>query len=173
MMIKSKLMTQVGLATLSNIHDEHENMQALLCTNNWEDALAYLVSNHPTDQLMTWILAQLMADTVALSQQEKRCAQEILEWLKNHDDDCRWRIFNQADELGFDSPMGALGLALFWSKGSMTPTEFEAVYPEKHLARVMLHCVLMLMSVRLAGEQAPLTGARTLVGNWYASIGGH
>ncbi|ELI7922708.1 DUF6931 family protein [Yersinia enterocolitica] len=172
-MIKSKLMTQVGLATLSSIHDERENMQALLEAKNWEDALAYLVSNHPTDQLMTWILARLVTDTVALSQQEKRCSQEIIEWLKNHDDTCRWRIFNQADELGFDSPIGALGLALFWSKGSMTPAEFEAVYPEKHLTPLMLHCVLMLMSVRLAGEQAPFVGAQILVAHWYASIGGH
>ncbi|MFA3763169.1 hypothetical protein [Yersinia sp. 2466 StPb PI] len=172
-MIKSKLMTQVGLATLSSIHDERENMQALLGTNNWEDALAYLVSNHPTDKLMTWILAQLMVDTASLSQQEKRCAQEILEWLKNRDDACRWCIFNQADELGFDSLMGMLGLALFWSKGSMTPAEFEAVYPEKHLAPVMLHCVLMLISIRLAGEQAPIRGAQTLVAQWYSALGGH
>ncbi|QNQ55456.1 DUF6931 family protein [Serratia liquefaciens] len=172
-MIKSKLMTQVGLAALSSIRDEHENMQALLWTNNWEDALAYLVSNHPTDKLMTWILAQLMADTVALSQQEKCCAQDILKWLEKRDDDCRWRIFNQAGELGFDSTVGALGLALFWSQGSMTPAEFEAVYPENHLAPVMLHCVLMLMSIQLAGEQAPLTGARVLVAHWYASIGRH
>lgn len=173
MMIQSLLMTEVGLATLSSDHDEHENMEALLWTNNWEDALAYLVSNNPTGKLIKWILDQLMSDEIVMSQQEKTCAQEILAWLKNNDDDCRRRIFNQAYELGFDSPMGALGLALFWSKGSMTPAEFEAVYPEKHLSRVMLHCVLMLMSTRLAGEQAPITGAKTLLASWYASIGGH
>lgn len=171
MMITSKLMSKVGLAAISNINSEHENMQTLLWTNNWEDALAYLVSNHPKDKLMKWILAQLMSDTV-LSQQEKCCAQEILEWLKNNDDDCRWRIFNQADELGFDSTIGALGLALFWSKGSMTPAEFEAVYPEQHLSQVMLHCVLILMSIKLAGEQTPIVGARTLVASWYASSTG-
>jgi hypothetical protein len=172
-MININIMTPAGLETINSAYGEHENTLMLLAVNNWEDALAYLVSKTPFDNMMTWILQRLMTDSAAPDEREKACGQEMINWLKNHDDACRWRIFNQAGQLGFDCPMGGLGLALFWSKGSMTPAEFEAVYPEKHLAPLMLHCVLMQISVRLAGEQAPIIGAQTLVAQWYTSQGGN
>uniref|UniRef100_UPI001652EB02 DUF6931 family protein n=1 Tax=Serratia marcescens TaxID=615 RepID=UPI001652EB02 len=120
-----------------------------------------------------WVLAQIVDGPQALSEAARACADDIRLWLKTHDDDLRWRIFHQADALGFDTPLGALGLSLFWMQGSMTPAEFDAVYPQAHLAPLMLHCALKLLSVSLAGEHPPQAGAQRLLGDGYAARGAH
>ena len=55
----------------------------------------------------------------------------------------------------------------------MTPAEFDAVYPEPHLSRLMLLCALKLLSVEIAAEDPPLKGAQTLLAEWRAAQGGY
>jgi len=161
-MYKSKIMTLEGIAHLKTDSHWYENVLTLLAAQQWEDALAYMINESPAEKLMGWILQRSPANTPEMQQ----CAQEIGLWLKDHDETRRWHIFQQAEQLGFDTPLGALGLSLFWMQGSMTPTEFEAVYPEAHLSPLMLHCALKLLSMALAVNEPPMTGAQTLTSEW-------
>lgn len=173
MMHKAKIMTPEGITHLKTSYAWYENTVTLLAVKQWEDALAYMVSEHPAEKLMGWVLKRIQASPAAQSDVMQQCAQEIALWLKDHDDARRWRIFQQAEMLGFDTPLGALGLSLFWLQGSMTPAELEPVYPEKHLSPLMLHCALKLLCVSQAADDAPLIGAQKLVSEWNVVQGGH
>jgi hypothetical protein len=77
------------------------------------------------------------------------------------EDKLRWRIFEQAQRLGFDTPAGALALSFFWSQGSMAPEGLVPVYPEPELSLRMLRCALMMCATLL--DQSPIEGTRLLL----------
>ncbi|TDS97685.1 hypothetical protein EDF78_10160 [Rahnella sp. BIGb0236] len=171
--MKAKLLTPDALAAYNPRQNGAENAAQLMMTEQWEDALASVVADSPQEKLLAWTLQQALNQPGSAEQPVQQCASEIRQWLAEHDDARRFRIFQQAEQLGFDTPVGALGLAVFWMDGSMTPAEFDAVYPEAHLSRLMLLCALKLLSVGIAAENAPLTGAQTLLAQWHAVQGGH
>lgn len=170
--MKEKLMTPQGIAQLSAAHSGYENAQILLAAQQWEDALACLVLESPPKQTLGWLLQQILKAGTS-SAAERLCADDIGRWIGSSDEALRRDIFRRAEALGFDTPLGALGLAAFWMQGSMTPDEFEAVYPEPHLAPLMLHCAMKLLSVSLAGDGAPHAGAQALFAEWSAARGTH
>jgi len=169
--MKEKLMTPEGIARCRIADSGYENALNLMVTNLWEDALACLVQDAAPEKVLGWALQQV--NSLPLDEAARQCAADISQWLKTHDDALRRTIFQQAEGLGFDTPLGALGLSLFWMQGSMTPDEFEAVYPEPHLATLMLHCGLKQLAVLLAAGNAPLTGAQHLLTQWHRGQGSH
>lgn len=167
-MYLEKMMSPEGLAQTHTATDVTANMQRLLTADRWEDALAYWVNICPVEKLIAWLLPQLSKTP---EQNDADCSYEadIRLWLKTHDDACRWRIFRQAETQGFDTPLGAVGLAIFWMGGSMTPAEYDAVYAEKHLPYVMICTALQLISIRLADTMPPFYGAQQLYASWSTS----
>ncbi|EMF07043.1 DUF6931 family protein [Serratia marcescens] len=85
----------------------------------------------------------------------------IEQQYRQPDDQRRWQIFEQAQTLGFSSPVGALALSQFWSHGSMSPDELPPVYPEPQLSEQMLHCVLVMTAAQLA--ETPADGVHQLM----------
>ncbi|MHA0273230.1 DUF6931 family protein [Enterobacter ludwigii] len=169
--MKEKLMTPEGIAGCRITDSSYENALNLMVTNLWEDALACLVLDAAQEKVLGWALQQV--NVLPLDEAAQQCAGEISQWLKTHDDALRRTIFQQAEALGFDTPVGALGLALFWMQGSMTPDEFDAVYPEPHLSPLMLHCALKQLAVQLAADTPPITGAKIILAQWQRMQGGH
>lgn len=171
--MKEKLLTPEALAAYNPLQNGAENAAQLMIAERWEDALASVAADSVQEKLLAWTLQKALARPESQEPAMQQCASEIHQWLANPDDDRRFRIFQQAEQLGFDTPVGALGLSLFWMQGSMTPAEFDAVYPEPHLSRLMLHCALKLLSVAIAAEDPPLKGAQTLLSEWHAAGGGY
>ncbi|WP_129953638.1 MULTISPECIES: DUF6931 family protein [unclassified Rahnella] len=170
--MKEKLLTPEALAAYNPLQNGAENAAQLMMAGRWEDALASVVADVAQKKLLAWTLQQALSRPESQEPAVRQCASEIHQWLAEPEDDRRFRIFQQAELLGFDTPVGALGLSVFWMQGSMTPAEFEAVYPESHLSHLMLHCALKLLSVGIAGEDAPLKGAQNLLSEWHATRGG-
>ncbi|WP_277972975.1 DUF6931 family protein [Pantoea agglomerans] len=163
-MTVTKIMSPEGIAEIRDSVSWQENMRTLLTPARWEDALAYWINACTPEEIITWLLPHVCR---TLPQNESTCAFEadIRHWLKTHEDNCRWRIFHQAEMLGFATPSGALGLSVFWT-GSLTQPEYEAVYAEKHLCPLMLCAALRLLSIRLAGALPPYSGAQQLYSQW-------
>lgn len=143
-----------------------------LSSPDWEEGVASWVNGAPPEKLIAWLLTMIQATPAGQDKEAMQCVMDIRRWLAGHDDDCRWQIFQQAETLGFSTPTGAVGLAVFWLGGSMTPSEFEPVYAEPHLVPVMLNTAIKLLSIGMAEENPPFTGAEQLWSSWCAVQGG-
>lgn len=144
----------------------------LLSSPDWEEGVARWVEDTPAERLIAWLLTGIQATPGGQDKEVMQCVEEIRRWLAGRDDDCRWRIFQQAETLGFSSPAGAVGLAVFWLGGSMTPAQYEPVYAEKHLVPLMLNTAIKLLSIGQAADNPPFTGAEQLWSRWCAVRGG-
>ncbi|WP_414148820.1 DUF6931 family protein [Erwinia sp. BNK-24-b] len=153
-----------GLALLEHAAGFKGNIAVLLSARRWEDALAYWVENVPVQELLEKVLP-IIVDSA--DSEEQICVNAIRGWLKERNDAARRHIFEQAESLGFATPLGAIGLALFWMDGSLTPPECEPVYAEKHLAPLMLCTAVKLLSVSLAADNPPVAGAKLLFSRGY------
>lgn len=150
--------------------DERGALQERLDAGLWEDALEALIQQIAFPELASWVLQRFTRE-MSDSTPQGECLRVMRAWLSDrHEDALRYSIFEQASELGFDTPTGALGLSMFWSQGSMTPAELEPVYPEPHLAALMLHCSLKLLCVAEDPDMTPQEGATRLLQPWL--IGG-
>lgn len=163
-MTVDKIISPEGIAKIRDSASWQENMHTLLTALHWEDALAYWVNASTAEKLIAWLLPHV-ASTLPPGEPAHAFETDICNWLKTYEDNCRWRIFHQAESLGFSTPAGALGLAIFWT-GSLTQPEYETVYAEKHLTPLMLCTVLRLLSIRLAGPLPPDCGALQLYSLW-------
>ena len=137
------------------------NIIYLLDRKEWENALFLWLERQPYKTALRKVL-------VCLAPHSKNsiwndCYHDCSVWLTTSDDVLRWRIFQYSQQLGFDTPMGALGLSLFWSEGSMTASELEPVYPEASLSTQMLLCAMKLISHDMSALQSPIFGARMLI----------
>ncbi|MBU5388690.1 DUF6931 family protein [Citrobacter cronae] len=77
------------------------------------------------------------------------------------EDTLRWKIFNEAQQIGFSTPVGTLALACFWLNGSMSPIGLEPIYPAPHLSHLMIQCVLIMCANLLA--DIPTEGVHKLL----------
>ena len=143
-----------------------------LSSPDWEEGVVSWVNDAPQEKLIAWLLTMIQMTAAGQDKEVMQCVADIRRWLTGRDDDCRWRIFQQAETLGFSTPAGAVGLAVFWLGGSMTPAEFEPVYAEPHLVPLMLNTAIKLLSIGLAAENPPFTGAEQLWSRWSVVQGG-
>ncbi|EBD4389311.1 hypothetical protein CU788_19810 [Salmonella enterica] len=162
----TKLISSGGKQLLNAQLSWEENMKCLLSAKHWEDALAYWTLNWPMETVIRWLLPQLKKQITIDNTLEMQCLEEITLWLEHRDNTCRWRIFTLAGEIGFSTPEGALGLAVFWFGGSMTPENCEPVFAKTHLPALMVHTTFCLASVALAAESSPVIGVNILFDRW-------
>lgn len=163
----TKIMSPEGIAEIRGSVCWQENMRILLTPARWEDALACWINACTPEKMIAWLLPYVCR-TLPQNESPRAFEADIRHWLKTDEDNCRWRIFQQAETLGFATPSGALGLSVFWT-GSLTQPEYEAVYAEKHLCPLMLCTALRLLSIRLAGDLPPYRGAQQLYSQWCLS----
>lgn len=129
--------------------------QHLLDEGRWEEAIRAWMRPIPVSVLGLQLAEQLL-NTQPLA--ENHLLQTISHWYRQPEETLRWEIFEQAKEVGFSTPSGALALSLFWSHGSLSPAGLEPVYPDPQLSAQMLHCSLVLHVAHLA--DTPVEGVR-------------
>lgn len=138
-----------------------------LVVGAWEATLTQFVEFNRYQALLVWIVNfPFSDDPVCL-----RCLSDMRRWVAEPEESLRWQIFEQAQAIGFSTVVGALGLSLFWSQGSMTAAEFEPVYPQPHLSGLMLLNGLKLISVHLSGDGELSQGTHTLLSHWFWQLG--
>jgi hypothetical protein len=142
------------------------NLQILSGELQWEEAILKWARNIPLPQLGKR-LAEIMCRVTVDS--EKPLLEAILTQYGQPDSSNRWSIFEQAQAIGFDTPVGALALAQFWSTGSMAPDELSPVYPEPHLCLQVIHCAMVLTACRLA--ENPSEGVQRMIDLYYQMEG--
>lgn len=138
--------------------------QQLLEADQWEEALRQWALRFTPQTLGIRLCALLRKVTPASLHP---LLEAIAQCYHQPDDTQRWAIFEQAQAVGFTTPVGALALSLFWSQGSMSPEGLEPVYPDPQLSPQMLHCALVMYVTRLA--ESPVDGVRQLLAHGTAS----
>ncbi|MGN7915237.1 DUF6931 family protein [Enterobacter sp. 22466] len=124
----------------------------------WEESLrqwAQGFSSHTLGITLTALMRSVMPD------REKPLLEVIAQQYQQPEEQRRWQIFAQAEMLGFSTPVGALALSQFLSRGSMAPDGLAPVYPEPQLSAQMLHCALVMLVTQLA--ESPVDGVRLLI----------
>lgn len=151
---------------LSGLPDEHlvvaESLNRSLAAGKWEQAISDFAEFYSSQDLLTWLVNFPLDDP-----ESEACVKNMRRWLQHPDEDLRWKIFEQAQTLGFSHRVGATGLSLFWSQGSMTAEGLEPVYPEPHLFGQMLLCALKLVCVRLSEDGTLPQGTYRLFSHWF------
>lgn len=131
----------------------------LLEKGDWEAALLRWVKTVPPVSLATRLTALLIKVT---PDSQHHFLENIIQNYHQQDEEQRWKIYEQAQEIGFDTPTGALGLSLFWSYGSLSPSGLQPVYPAPHLSLQMLHTAMIMYAVKFA--DSPVDGVSKLTG---------
>ncbi|MEZ2578325.1 DUF6931 family protein [Buttiauxella ferragutiae] len=119
----------------------------LLNEGQWEEAIRVWMTSLPVP-----VLALKLAEQLRNTQppDTHHLLEAIYKWYHQPEETLRWEIFEQAKEVGFSTPSGALALSLFWSQGSMSPAGLEPIYPDLQLSGQMLHCALVMHIAHLA-----------------------
>ncbi|MFT2793424.1 DUF6931 family protein [Serratia sp. T13T92] len=132
----------------------------LVSSGRWEQALQLWTEQVDPAMLCVWV-----AEIIALGRtRDGQLLDEIRNWSVQKSDSLRWRIFHLAEDQGFDTPTGALGLSLFWSEGSMSLEGLEPIFPDSQLSRQMCHCMLLMWVIQSTDN--PEEGARNLLTQW-------
>ncbi|EEY3145452.1 type VI secretion protein, partial [Escherichia coli] len=95
-------------------------VEQMLLKGKWQDALNFWIENTDSLTLIKW-LAQFISQSS--SEEDSVLLQSIVKW-KEGDEEQRWEIFKNAESAGFSTQSGALGLSLFISQGSLSPTSY-------------------------------------------------
>ncbi|MCC8421341.1 DUF6931 family protein [Photorhabdus thracensis] len=135
-------------------HAVHEqNLSALNKEMLWQDAVFYTIFMLPYAQALelalTFISRVYERD---LMQEQRSLLQQVRRWRANGGDPLRHELFEQAQIVGFDNPISCLVLSVFWSEGSMTTPDLEAVYPQPWQSLATLADTLCLI-LHVYGEQ--------------------
>lgn len=137
---------------------EHE-VHSLLKKGNWEAALSSWVKTVPSVSLASRLTDLLIKVT---PESQHYFLENLIQNYHQQDEEQRWKIYEQAQDIGFDTPSGALGLSLFWSYGSLTPAGLQPIYPAPQLSLQMLHTAMIMYAVQFA--DSPIDGVSQLTG---------
>ncbi|HCN7760873.1 TPA: hypothetical protein N6814_004533 [Escherichia coli] len=129
--------------------------------SNLEKEIESWVKDSNLSELIAWLAAVLMPSELTESAILLR---DIQTYLESPSSNLRWNIFKKSEEVGFSTTSGLLGLALFLLKGSMSPDEYEPVYPPDGVVEQIIGCILMLLIV--SKSQAPSNEAEKLYIAW-------
>ena len=125
--------------------------------SNLEKEIESWVKDSNLSELIAWLAAVLMPSELTESAILLR---DIQIYLESPSSNLRWNIFKKSEEVGFSTTSGLLGLL----KGSMSPDEYEPVYPPDGVVEQIIGCILMLLIV--SKSQAPSNEAEKLYIAW-------
>ncbi|PQQ26478.1 DUF6931 family protein [Photorhabdus hindustanensis] len=135
-------------------HAAHEqNLSALNQQMLWQDAVYYTIFMLPYTQALELVLTFISCVYERdLIQGQRSLLQQVRRWWVDGGDPLRHQLFEQAQTVGFDNPISCLVLSVFWSEGSMTTPDLEAVYPQPWQSPTVLADTLCLI-LHLYSEQ--------------------
>ena len=132
-----------------------------LTNENWQNALNIWINNSELLNLIKWLATVIIQ---SVSSEFIELLKDIISWNVN-DDELRRCIYKKAENLGFTTQAGSLGLALFMFGGSMSPPEYEPVYAPPRSVAQILHGILINQSV-ITSDTSPVEGAKGLFQQW-------
>ena len=130
-------------------------------SSNWESEIESWVKRSNLSKMIAWLGSILMPPD---STESSTLLKNIQTYLESPSSSLRWDIFKKSEVIGFSTTPGLLGLALFLMDGSMSPDEYEPVYPPEGVVEQIIGCILMLLAV--SNNQAPSKGAEKLYIDW-------
>lgn len=140
----------------------HTNTSGYADHSNWEDEIKSLAEKSELLHLIAWIASILEPSAPT---ETSMLLKSINKYLDVPSPDLRWDVFMRAENIGFTTPSGLLGLALFLIEGSMSPEEYEPVYPPEGVVEKIINCIIELLAV--LKYECPSTGADALFTDWY------
>ena len=144
--LKHHQLTPQAELLLSEHAPHRHNLLALKQQKLWPDAMFYTALMLPYRQTLEMALTLIaMNYEQQLKSEQRLLLQHARRWHASSGDPLRHELFQLADEIGFEDPISCLVLSIFWSEGSMTSPDLEAVYPPEHMAPVMLANVLSMI----------------------------
>lgn len=129
--------------------------------SSWESELKLFVESSKLSELIAWLVSVLMPSA---SPESSILLRNIQTYLESPSPTLRWDIFKRAENIGFSTSTGLLGLVLFLMDGSMSPEGYEPVYPPEGVAEQIIHCILVLLAV--SKSECPSKEAEVLFIDW-------
>lgn len=118
---------------------------------NWESALIEWEKKYTPDSLAL-VLARVLPDITEPAHQP--LLEAIIQQYQRPDPQRRREIFDKAEQVGFDTAVGALALSQFFATGSLSPDDLPPIYPPADLSPKMLHSVAIMIMSKLAEQPA-------------------
>ena len=119
--------------------------------DNWESALIEWEKKKSPDS-RALCLARVLAKIADPVQQP--LLEAIIRQYQQPDPQRRRKIFDDAEQVGFDTAVGALALSQFFAEGSLSPDDLTPIYPPNDLSTKMLHSVAVIIISELAENPA-------------------
>lgn len=116
----------------------NSTVEQMLVENKWQEALDFWVNNIDSLSLIKWLAKYLSQSS---SEENFIFLQSIVKWQEG-DDEQRWEIFKKSESVGFTTQLGSLGLSLFISQGSMSPSPYDPIYAPSYSEKKIIYGIL-------------------------------
>ena len=126
----------------------------------FNDAIQFLAHGLPIEIGIRWGCSAIRELALSLDSTEALEAAE--NWLKKPGDEERWKAREAAEKSGLSSPADLLGMAVFFSGGSITPMDSPAAPPPIYVANRLVGGSVQLAVLSRNPEQSHARYLRAL-----------
>lgn len=131
-------------------------LEALIAHAQHGDAAMLMAHAMPKREAIWWACCCVRH---ALGADGSPAAHELIAaaeaWVSKPTDETRRAAFAKAEAANFDPPAGLLGMAVFFSSGSLSLPNLPVVPPKDHLAAGMVGNAVKIAAVCQGGAKAP------------------
>jgi len=138
----------------------NKTVEQMLAKDKWQDALNFWINNTDSLILIKWLAKSISQSS---SEEDDVFLQSIVKWQEG-DDEERWAIFKKSESVGFTTQLGALGLSLFISQGSISPPPYDPVYAPSYSEKKIIYGILINQSCIVS--DTPDVGVVCLFQHW-------
>lgn len=131
-------------------------LEALIEKSHHADAAMLMAHSLPKRESIWWAcrcVRHALGASAAPAAQDLIAAAEA--WVAKPSDEARRAAFAKAEAANFDPPAGLLGMAVFFSSGSLSLPNLPIVPPKDHLAAGMVGNAVKIAAVSQGGAKAP------------------
>jgi hypothetical protein len=123
-------------------------LDLLIDKQHFADASRFLAHSMPKREAVWWACLCTRPERGATLPPPMVAALQAAEaWVADPTDEKRRAAFAAAQAAGSGNPVGLLGVAIFFSGGSLAPAEYQAVPPPEHLTASMAANAVILVAV--------------------------
>ena len=120
-----------------------------------DDAVMLMAHAMPKREAIWWACQCVrMASGAGLAPQSADMIAAAESWVANPTDEHRRKAFEKAEAANFDPPAGFLGMAVFFSSGSLSLPNLPPVPPKDHLSAGMVGNAVKVAAVAQGGDKA-------------------
>jgi hypothetical protein len=121
-----------------------------------EDAVMLMAHAMPKREAIWWACQCVrLVEGEAISPQALDLVAEAEAWVAKPTDEQRRKAFEKAEAANFDPPAGFVGMAVFFSSGSLSLPNLPPVPPKEHLSAGMVGNAVKVAAVAKGGARAP------------------